>query len=171
MTTLQSHNVINKMASIGKGVKKDFQNSNSEESGISLECLNWALGLGHGLQQEDGQGSSSTGDQAEKDDGNLDAPPKVLDKYSSIPKMGLLVSSKWLLLFGVKPIGKCSFPPIKFLPKKQKGSCAISIPDELVEHRIAVMASTLVGKFIGPRPNIDILRSFIKKKWALNRQV
>ena len=49
MTTLQSHNVINKMASVGKGVKKDFQNSNSEKGGISLECLNWALALGHGL--------------------------------------------------------------------------------------------------------------------------
>lgn len=33
------------------------------------------------------------------------------------------------------------------------------------------MASTLVGIFLGPRPNIDDVRSFIRKKWALKGKV
>ena len=33
------------------------------------------------------------------------------------------------------------------------------------------MASTLIGKFLGPRPNIDDVRTFIKKKWDLKGQV
>ena len=52
-----------------------------------------------------------------------------------------------------------------------KGSCTIAILDELVDHHIAAMASTLVGKCIGPRPNIDVVREFIKKKWVLKGQV
>ena len=35
-----------------------------------------------------------------------------------------------------------------------------------MDHSITSMASTLVGIFLGPRKNIDIMRSFIKKKWA-----
>ena len=33
------------------------------------------------------------------------------------------------------------------------------------------MASTLVGKLLGPRKNIDIVRYFIKKKWALKGEL
>ena len=52
-----------------------------------------------------------------------------------------------------------------------KGSCAIAIPDEIVDHNIQAMASTLVGKFLGPRPSIDEVRQLIKQKWALKGQV
>ena len=48
-----------------------------------------------------------------------------------------------------------------------KGSCVIAIPDEIVDHNIQAMASTLVGKFLGPRPSIDEVRQLIKQKWAL----
>ena len=33
------------------------------------------------------------------------------------------------------------------------------------------MNSTLVGQFIGARPNIDDVRSFVRKKWSLKGQV
>lgn len=33
------------------------------------------------------------------------------------------------------------------------------------------MASTLVGKFLGARPNIDVVRAYAKKKWDLKGQV
>ena len=47
----------------------------------------------------------------------------------------------------------------------------ISIPNEIVDHNIRAMASTLVGRFLGPRLNIDDIRLFIKQKWALKGQV
>lgn len=34
-----------------------------------------------------------------------------------------------------------------------------------------LMAMTLVGKFLGPRPNIDIVRALSKCKWSLKGQV
>ncbi|XP_059066415.1 uncharacterized protein LOC131857723 [Cryptomeria japonica] len=33
------------------------------------------------------------------------------------------------------------------------------------------MALSLVGKFMGPRPNIDLVRDFAKKKWCLKGQI
>lgn len=47
----------------------------------------------------------------------------------------------------------------------------IAILDELVDHSIASMDSTLVGNFIGKRLNIDIVRSFTQKKFHLKGQV
>ena len=51
------------------------------------------------------------------------------------------------------------------------GSFSIAIPDEIVDHSIASMASTLVGKFVGLRPNIDAVKDFSRKKWQLKGQV
>ena len=107
--------------------------------------------MGHGSQKQNGQGSSGTGDQSKKDDWDLDAPPKVLDKVPSVPKVGLPGSAKWSSLFGVNPIGKSSFLSVKILLEAKKGSCAIAISDELMDHIIKSMASTLFGKFLGPR--------------------
>ena len=92
-------------------------------------------------------------------------------KILSIPKVDQPGSTKWSSLFEVKPSGKSSFPPVKTLPETEKGSCAIAIPDEIVDHSIRSMASTLIGKILGPRPNIDDVKTFIKKKWALKGQV
>lgn len=68
-------------------------------------------------------------------------------------------------------MGKSSFPTIKVLLGSEKDTCAISILDELVDHSIVSMASTMVGKFIRQRPNIDIVRTFTQKKWNLKGQV
>ena len=78
---------------------------------------------------------------------------------------------KWSSHFGVKPSSKSLFPPIKIISSLDKGSCVIVILDDLVDHNIASMASTLVGNFIGKRLNIDIVRSFTHKKWYLKGQV
>ncbi|XP_057846960.2 uncharacterized protein LOC131056719 [Cryptomeria japonica] len=43
--------------------------------------------------------------------------------------------------------------------------------DSVVEHNISLMAMTLVGKFLGPRSNIDVVKVFAKCKWALKGQV
>ena len=75
--------------------------------------------------------------------------------------------AKWALLFSVKPFGKSYFPLVKIVSYLEKGSCTISIPNELVYYSIASMASTLVGKFIGQRPNINVVGSFTMKKWSL----
>ena len=47
----------------------------------------------------------------------------------------------------------------------------IEIPNELVDHNIPSMVSSLVGKFIGPRPNIDIMRTHVRNKWDLKGNV
>ena len=77
---------------------------------------------------------------------------------------------RWSTLFGIKPISK-SFLVIKDILDKENGQYAIKIPDELVDHNIATMASTLVENIIGARPNIDIVRAFSKNKWDLKGQV
>ena len=74
---------------------------------------------------------------------------------------------KWLSLFGVKPTSKSSVPPVKIISSLEKGSCVIAILDELVDHSIDSMASTLVGKFIGQRSNIDIVRHTHRRNGTL----
>lgn len=74
-------------------------------------------------------------------------------------------------MFGIKPKGKSLFPNIKVISGSESSPIAILVPDELVDHNIAAMASTLVGKFIGTRPNIDSVRMFTKKRWSLKGQV
>ena len=109
----------------------------------------------------------------ENRDGDLHILGKDLDKSFPTSKVGQPGThyAKWSSLFGVKPTGKPSFPPIKVLSWLEKGSCAIAIPDELVDHNISTMASTLVGKFIGKILNTDILRAFTQKKWYLKGQI
>ena len=92
-------------------------------------------------------------------------------KIPIVPKVGQPRSSKLSSLFGVKPSSKSSFLLVKTLPETKKGSCTISIPKKIVDHSIRSMASTLIGKFVGPRPKIDDVRTFIKKKWSLKGQV
>ena len=84
----------------------------------------------------DSLASSGTGDQLENADGDPDDPPKEVAKIPLVPKVGQPRSSKWSSLIGVKPLGKSSFSPVKTLPKTKKGSCAIAIPDEIVDHNI-----------------------------------
>ncbi|XP_059076809.1 uncharacterized protein LOC131876053 [Cryptomeria japonica] len=33
------------------------------------------------------------------------------------------------------------------------------------------MSSSLMGKFMGPRPNIEVVRAYVKRKWALKGNV
>ncbi|XP_057842939.2 uncharacterized protein LOC131052042 [Cryptomeria japonica] len=74
-------------------------------------------------------------------------------------------------LFGVKPSGKSSLPAERNISKSEKGRFDIEVTDPVIEHNINLMALTLVGKNLGPRPNIDIVRVFAKCKWALKGQV
>ena len=39
----------------------------------------------------------------------------------------------------------------------------LEVPFELIDHNIRSMVAMLVGQFIGPRPNIDVVRIFTKK--------
>ncbi len=86
-----------------------------------------------------------------------------------VPDSGL--KGRWSSLFGIKPTSKSSFPKIKEISYKYKGMFVMEILDELVDHNIASMASSLVGKFIGPRPNIDIVRTHVRNKWDLKGYV
>lgn len=118
-----------------------------------------------GFQVKCGEAENGDGDQHV--DGEVQIMPKMqpkVDRPGNLP-------AKWTSLFGVKPSSKSSFPPIKIVSILEKGLCMIVIPDELVDHSIASMASTLVGKFMGQRPNIDVVRSFTLKKWHLKGQV
>ena len=68
---------------------------------------------------------------------------------------------------------RVSVPPRdkKDISKKEKGKYAIEIPNDLVDNNIASMVSSLVGKFIGPRPNTDIVRTHVRNKWDLKGHV
>lgn len=132
-------------------------------------------GLDHGSGVE---GASKDSLAAEDSEGKGDGDPRVCkDPGKSLSSPGPTSGpkhecpGKWSSLFGIKPTGKSSFPAIKVISGIEKGSFSISIPDELVDHNIVAMASTLVSKFIGKRMNIDTVRLFTKKKWDLKGQV
>ncbi|GLJ26320.1 hypothetical protein SUGI_0506250 [Cryptomeria japonica] len=80
-------------------------------------------------------------------------------------------NNHWVGLFGVKPTEKSSFPPVSITCDKASGKVALSIPDHVIDHDVDVMALTLVGKFIGPRPNIYSVRVFVSQRWKIKGQV
>ena len=98
-------------------------------------------------------------------DGGPVVHPKEAAKIPLVSNENIFGTTKWSSLFGVKPSGKSSFPPVKTIQDSEKGSCAIVILNEIVDHNIRAMAHTLVGRFLGPRPNIDDIRMFIKQKF------
>ena len=104
-------------------------------------------------------------------DGDPNVPPTEVVKIPSDPKADQQGSTKWSSLFRIKPSCKSSLLPVKTLSISDQCSYAISISDEIMDHSIRSMASTLIGKFLGPRPNIDDVKTFIRKKWALKGQV
>ncbi|XP_059070730.1 uncharacterized protein LOC131860351 [Cryptomeria japonica] len=78
---------------------------------------------------------------------------------------------KWSTLFGTRPTGKSSLPLVKNISDPNCGKFAISIPNLVVDHNISNMSNSLVGKFMGPRPNIEVVRAYVKWKWALKGNV
>ena len=116
-----------------------------------------------GLDQGKDQGTSDV-----IKDGDPWAMQSVLGKNEVIaPKIrdigGVLGSlGCWKNLFGVKTSCKSSFPKIKDISNKEQGTYALEFPSRLIDHNILSMVATLVGKFVGPRPNIDIVRTLLK---------
>ncbi|XP_059078070.1 uncharacterized protein LOC131876644 [Cryptomeria japonica] len=43
--------------------------------------------------------------------------------------------------------------------------------DSMIDHNIYMMALIMVGKFMGFKPNIEVVRAFVRKKWKLKGQV
>ena len=74
-------------------------------------------------------------------------------------------------MFGIKLVGKSSFPPVKDVPITEQGSFILEISDQIIDMNISRMDHTLVEKFLGARPNIEVVRVFVKRKWALKGQV
>ena len=77
----------------------------------------------------------------------------------------------WSSLFGKKPRGKSSFPPMTSKSCWEKGELQIFIPDPIVDFFVSTMEYTLVGKFLGARPNVDSLKKMISKKWAIRGDI
>lgn len=80
-------------------------------------------------------------------------------------------SRPWSSLFGVITSGKSSFTKVHNISNPEKGIFAIEFSDPVIDHNIALMALTRVSKFLGPRPNIGIVRIYARKKWALKGHV
>lgn len=73
----------------------------------------------------------------------------------------------WVSLFGIKPNGKSSFPLVTVSLESGLGSVSITVLDLIGNHNISLMSLSLVGKFMGPRPNIKMVKEFVKRKWHL----
>ena len=74
---------------------------------------------------------------------------------------------KWYSLFQINPSGKSIFLNITIISKLSKGVYNISISDSLIDHSVKGVALILVGILFGYWPHIDMVRSFIKRKWYL----
>ena len=113
-----------------------FQNLNSSKSGSSLDGLFRVLGLEHRQQDGGCLAAPGTGDRSESAVGGPAIQLKEAAKFPLVSKTNVQGTTKWSSLFGVKPSGKSSFPPVKTIQDSVKGSCAIAIPDEIVDHNI-----------------------------------
>ncbi|XP_059068244.1 uncharacterized protein LOC131858811 [Cryptomeria japonica] len=63
------------------------------------------------------------------------------------------------------------FPPVNNISDLAKGKFAIFVLDMVIDHNISLMNITLVGKFMGLKPNIEVVRAFVKRRWTTNGQV
>ncbi|XP_059074966.1 uncharacterized protein LOC131874996 [Cryptomeria japonica] len=80
-------------------------------------------------------------------------------------------SRKLSSLFGTRPSGKSSLPLVKNISDPTGGNFTISILDSVLDHNISSMSNSLVGKFMGPCPNTEFVRAYVKWKWALKVNV
>ena len=53
----------------------------------------------------------------------------------------------------------------------EKGEFQVFIPDPLVDFSVSSMDFTLVGKFLGARPDLESLRKMVKRKWIIRGEV
>lgn len=77
----------------------------------------------------------------------------------------------WSSLFGVKLNGKSIFPLVHNFFDLVKGKFSMFVLDQIIDHNIALMEKVLVGKFMGPKPNVEVVREFFKNKWRINGKV
>lgn len=61
----------------------------------------------------------------------------------------------WATLFGVKPNPNSS--PIVDLLELDKGKFSIFVLDSIIDHYVSLMSISLVGKFMGPCQNIEVV--------------
>lgn len=80
-------------------------------------------------------------------------------------------SRKWSSLFGTKPSGKSSLPPVKNISDPSDGKFAIFIPDLVLSYNINSMSNSLVDKFMGSGPNIKVVKAYVKWKWTLKGNI
>ncbi|XP_059068346.1 uncharacterized protein LOC131858889 [Cryptomeria japonica] len=76
-----------------------------------------------------------------------------------------------MALFGVRPSVQSGLPEVKNLSYPATTVFAIFVLDKLVDFSISGLAMTLVGHFAIFRPNINVVRNFIRRKWVLKGQV
>lgn len=74
----------------------------------------------------------------------------------------------WASLFGIKPNGKSIFPTVSNHFDPMQGKFSISVPNPINDYNIALMEKVMVGKFMGPRPNVEVVKEFVKNKWRTN---
>ena len=109
-----------------------------------------------------------SGQDLEKETDNVES---IKEKSSEGLKIGFPEQRTWSSLLGKKPYGKSFFPLVTAKSCWEKGEFQVFIPDPLVDFSVSSMDFTLVGKFLGARPDIDSLRKMVKRKWAIRGEV
>ena len=89
------------------------------------------------------------------------------EKSSEGLKVGFLEWKTWSSLFGKKPTSKKKFLSMIAKSYWEKGEFQVFIPDPLVDFSVSSMDFTLVGKFLGARPDLDSLRKMVNRKWVI----
>lgn len=136
------------------------QVQNSNLGGGNLEVV-------AGQQAESGSEDQVKGKEYNGKD--LETPSNLGDLEGGPRSIGHI--GRWSSLFGIKPKGKPSLPPVKNTSNASQGNFSISIPNQIIDHNIARMETTLIGKFFGTRLNIEVVCGFVKSKWNLKGQV
>lgn len=86
---------------------------------------------------------------------------------------GFLLNSslKWSNLFGRKPNGRSSSPPVAFVVNTKTREYSILVSNCIVEKSVSNMDMSLLGKFVGLRPHIELVYKFSFNCWRPMGQV
>lgn len=167
---------MGKMERAGIGVceqeKSSFESSNSVAGGGSGESQTNTEISSSPKKGKLGSNEKDVRKKVQVDPGGRDGTSTLFGKCDDKSKASMDLSENedgkgkpCSSLFGVKPNEKSSFPPMRILSNLGSGKFSISVLDEIIYHNITKMENVLVGNFLCPRPNIEVVREFFKNKW------
>lgn len=99
------------------------------------------------------------------------APEVVVVPEATQLAVASVDGKSWSNLFGAKLKEKISSPLMDFFSNPSVGDYFVSVSDCIIDKGILSMEQSLVGKFLGPHTNIELVCNLIRNQWHLKGHV